>query len=217
MHGGVHPGRQQGPDDERRLGRGDVAAVGGGPDRRAEPVVAQHLAGALGVDPPGHLGNARCALRHEAVGLFPDRDEYYEDPNKGQVVFTGDLSLRVDDHDFHLLHTPGHTPGQLAVYVPQERMVFPGDSVFCECQTRLMTSDVDEQRAALLSWKAAVAEAVAAGWTREETQGRVKFPKLGPVDVGQEYMLEYVETLDAGSLFDRFTARPAAPAPPRSS
>ena len=42
----------------------------------------------------------------------------------------------------------------------------------------------------------------AAGWTKEETQARVKFPDLGPVDIGQEYMLEYVETLNAGSLFD---------------
>lgn len=30
-------------------------------------------------------------------------------------------------------------------------------------------------------------------------------------------MLEYVQTLNAGSLFDRFTARHAAPVPPRSS
>ena len=76
---------------------------------------------------------------------------------------------------------------------------------------------MDRQRAALLSWKAAVAEAVAAGWTKEEAQARVKFPTLGPVDIGQEYMLEYVETLNAGSLFDKFAARRAAPVPPRSS
>jgi glyoxylase-like metal-dependent hydrolase (beta-lactamase superfamily II) len=44
--------------------------------------------------------------------LFPDRDEYYADLNKGTIVFTGDLSLRVGEHAFHLLHTPGHTPGQ---------------------------------------------------------------------------------------------------------
>jgi hypothetical protein len=62
----------------------------------------------------------------------------------------------------------------------------------------------------------AVADAVAAGWTKEETQARVKFPDLGPVDVGQEYMLEYVETLNAGSLFDKLTSRQAAPLPPRS-
>jgi hypothetical protein len=72
---------------------------------------------------------------------------------------------------------------------------------------------VDRQRAALLSWKAAVAEAVAAGWSKGETQARVKFPKLGPVDIGQKYMLEYVETLNAGSLFDMFSARRDAPCP----
>jgi cyclase len=183
----------------------------------------------------------------DGAALFPDRDTYYADPNKGTLVFTGDLSLRVGDHDFHLLHTPGHTPGQLAVYVPQERMVFTGDSIFSGCQTWLMTSDVDQwldsleiiraldvdtlipghgpvtglsyvdkQRSVLLGWKAAVADAVAAGWTKEETQARVKFPDLGPVDVGQEYMLEYVETLNAGSLFDKFTSRQAPPLPPRS-
>jgi cyclase len=183
----------------------------------------------------------------EGAALFPDRDEYEADPGKGTIVFTGDLSLRVGEHDFHLLHTPGHTPGQLAVYVPQERVVFTGDSVFSGCQTWLMTSDVDQwadsleiirsldadtlvpghgpvtglsyvhaQRAALLGWKSTVADAVAAGWTREETQARVKFPDLGPVDIGQEYMLEYIETLNAGSLYDKLTAPRGAPEPPRS-
>jgi cyclase len=75
---------------------------------------------------------------------------------------------------------------------------------------------VDKQRAVLLGWKSAVAEAVAAGWSKEETQARVKFADLGPVDVGQEYMLEYVETLNAGSLFDKLTARRPAPVLPRS-
>ena len=183
----------------------------------------------------------------DGIPLFPDRDEYYADPNKGRILFTGDLSLRVGEHDFHLLHTPGHTPGQVAVYVPQERIVFTGDSVFCGCQTWLMTSDVDQwltsleriraldvdvvvpghgpvtdlayvdkQRAVLLGWKVAVAQAVAAGWSKEETQARIKFPDLGPVDIGQEYMLQYVETLNAGALFDRFTARQPAPELPRN-
>ena len=40
--------------------------------------------------------------------------------------------------------------------------------------------------------------------------------KNDPVDIGQEYMLSYVETLNAGSLFNKFTARQAAPMPPRS-
>src|SRR4030095_11327900 len=77
-------------------------------------------------------------------------------------------------------------------------------------------SYVDKQRSVLLGWKAAVADAVAGGWTKEEAQARVKFPARGRVHVGQEYMLEYVETLNAGSLFDKLTSRQPAPLPPRS-
>ena len=47
-------------------------------------------------------------------------------------MFTGDVTLNVGDHTFHLIHTPGHTPGQIAVYVPEERVVFTGDTVFTE-------------------------------------------------------------------------------------
>lgn len=172
-----------------------------------------------------------------AVALWPDRDEYYRDPNKGRIVFTGDLTLRVGDHTFELLHTPGHTPGQLAVHVPEERVVFTGDTVFSGCQTWLMTSDVDQwltaldriasldvdhvipghgpvvtkaylatQRANLLDWVAAVADAVAKGWSREETMERVHFRERYPVDIGQGYMMDHIQTLNAASLWDKLTA-----------
>jgi cyclase len=177
------------------------------------------------------------------VALWPDRDEYYADPNKGKIVFTGDLTLRVGDHTFHCLHTPGHTPGQIAVHVPEERTVFTGDTIFSQCQTWLMTSNVDQwiasldriraldvdrvvpghgpvttkayvdsQRATLLEWKTAVAAAVAKGWSREETVARVSFADRWPVDIGQGYMMDYIQTLNAGSLWDKLTAVPKSPA-----
>jgi cyclase len=173
----------------------------------------------------------------EAASIVPDRETYYADPNKGTVVFTGDLTLRVGDHTFNLLHTPGHTPGQVAVHVPEERVVFTGDTIFSECQTWLMTSNVDQwleslerirqldvdtlipghgpvttlkyietQRAVLLEWKAAVAAAVAKGWSREETVARVRFDERYPVDVGQGYMMDHIQTNNAGSLWDKLTA-----------
>ncbi len=176
----------------------------------------------------------------EGASIFPERDGYYADPNKGKIVFTGDLMLRVGEHTFHLLHTPGHTPGQLAVHVPEERVAFTGDTIFNECQTWLMTSNVDEwlvaldrikaldvdhvvpghgpvttldyldtQRAVLLEWKAAVAAAIAKGWSREETIERVSFADRYPVDVGQGYMMDHIQTLNAGSLYDKLTAVPA--------
>jgi cyclase len=177
--------------------------------------------------------------------IFPERDAYYADPNKGTIVFTGDLTLSVGDRTFRILHTPGHTPGQVAVHVPEERVVFTGDTVFSGCQTWLMTSNVDQwilaldrigsldidhvipghgpvvtsqylavQRANLLDWKAAVADAVAKGWTREETIERVNFADRYPVDIGQGYMMAHIQTLNAASLWDKFTgAVPAETAP----
>ena len=172
---------------------------------------------------------------------MPDRETYFADPNKGKIVFTGDLTLRVGGHTFELLHTPGHTPGQVAVHVPEERVVFTGDTIFSECQTWLMGSNVTEwlaaidriaqldvdwvipghgevvtpqyfarQRANLLDWVTAVADAVANGWTREETVERVHFTERYPVDIGQAYMMSHIQTLNAGSLWDKITeGRPA--------
>lgn len=191
------------------------------------------------LDPYAYAGEAIPTDDPEGAALFPDRDTYYADPNKGEVVFTGDLDLRVGGHTFHLIHTPGHTPGQVAVYVPEERVVFTGDTVFSECQTWLMTSDVDEwlaalellrgldvdhvvpghgpvttkeylatQRSVLLDWTSAVAAAVARGWSREETVARVNFAERYPVDVGQGYMMDHIQTLNASSLYDKFTRQP---------
>jgi cyclase len=101
------------------------------------------------LDPFAYAAEAIPTDDPEGKSIFPDRDDYYRDPNKGTVVFTGDLTLRVGDHTFHLLHTPGHTPGQVAVHVPEERVVFTGDTVFSECQTWLMSSDVPQWLASL--------------------------------------------------------------------
>lgn len=187
---------------------------------------------------------AKEALTDDPDGadLFPERKEYYRDPNKGQIVFSKDLTLRVGDHTFHLLHTPGHTPGQVAVHIPEERVVLTGDTIFSECQTWLMTSDIDQwiasldrirgldvdhvvpghgpvtdlayintQRSMLLEWKFAVAESIAKGWSREETVARVNFADRYPVDVGQGHMMDYIQTLNAGSLYDKLSAVPAPP------
>ena len=178
----------------------------------------------------------------EGVALWPNRDEYYRDPNRATIVFTGDLTLRVGDHTFNLLHAPGHTPGQVAVHVPEERVVFTGDTIFSGCQTWLMTSDVDQwlvalervraldvdwivpghgpvvrksyldvQRSQLMEWETAIATAIANGWSRDETVARVDFrDAFGPVDIGQGYMLDYIQTLNAGTLYDKLASAAAA-------
>ena len=189
------------------------------------------------LDPFAYAAEAIPTDDPEGEAIFPDRDEYYEDPNKGQIIFTGNLTLQVGNHTFELIHTPGHTPGQLAVHIPEERVAFIGDTVFNECQTWLMASDVDQwiealevigkldidsvvpghgpvttkkslatQRSVLMEWKTAVAVAVAKGWSRDETVNRVNFADRYPVDIGQGYMMDYIQTLNAGSLYDKLTA-----------
>ena len=85
----------------------------------------------------------------DAGPIVPDRDTYYEDPNRATWCSPATSRLKVGDTTFHLIHTPGHTPGQVAVYVPEQRVVFTGDTVFSECQTWLMTSDIDQWVGAL--------------------------------------------------------------------
>jgi len=188
------------------------------------------------LDPYAYAQEAIPSDDPDGAAIFPERAEYYADPNKGDIVFTGDVTLHLGEHTFELIHTPGHTPGQLAVHVPEERVVFTGDTVFNECQTWLMTSDVHQwiaaldrigqldidhvvpghgavtdkaylavQRAVLMEWEAAVAAAVGKGWTREETIERVNFADRYPVDIGQGYMMDHIQTLNAGALFDKLS------------
>lgn len=189
------------------------------------------------LDPFAYAAEAIPTDDPDGASIFPDRDVYEADPNRGRLVFTGDLTLHVGEHTFELIHTPGHTPGQVAVHVPEERVVFTGDTVFSDVQTWLMASDIDQwvtaldriavldvdhvvpghgpitttaylatQKAVLLEWKAAVAAAVAEGWSREETIERVSFRERYPVDIGQEYMMDYVQGHNAGALWDQLSA-----------
>jgi cyclase len=189
------------------------------------------------LDPYDYAAEAIPMNDPEGAAIFPARDVYFADPNRARIVFTGDVALRVGEHTIELIHTPGHTPGQLAVHIPEERVVFTGDTVFSEVQTWVMASDVDQwvaaldrigqldvdhvvpghgpvtttrymatQKAVLLEWKAAVAMAVAKGWSRDETIARVNFADRYPVDIGQEYMMDYIQRHNAGILWDKLSA-----------
>ncbi|MEO6350233.1 MAG: MBL fold metallo-hydrolase [Candidatus Limnocylindrales bacterium] len=189
------------------------------------------------LDPFDYAAEAIPMTDPDGADIFPERDVYFQDPNRAQITFTGDVDLKVGGHTFHLIHTPGHTPGQIAVYVPEERVVFTGDTVFSEVQTWVMASDVDEwiealntisrldvdhvvpghgpvtdlrylqtQKAVLLEWKSRVASAVAQGWSREETIERVHMRDRYPVDIGQEYMMDYIQKHNAGILWDKLSA-----------
>lgn len=77
----------------------------------------------------------------QGMALMPPEKDFHLNPPT--VLFNHRLTLRVGDHVLELIHTPGHTRGQIAVYVPKEKVVFVGDTIFCECQTWFHAADPD--------------------------------------------------------------------------
>lgn len=45
------------------------------------------------------------------------------------ITFSEKLTIHLGNHTFQLIHFPGHSPYQLAVFVPEERIVFTSDNV----------------------------------------------------------------------------------------
>lgn len=80
----------------------------------------------------------------EGTSIFPDEETYFADPNKPTITFEGKMTLRVGDHNFELISTPGHSKGQIAVYIPEEKVVFTGDTIFNQCQTWFHEADPDQ-------------------------------------------------------------------------
>jgi cyclase len=55
-----------------------------------------------------------------------DKDFRYRPPD---ITFSRRLTFYLGGYTFHLTNLPGHTPYQVAVYVPEERIVFTSDNV----------------------------------------------------------------------------------------
>jgi len=53
------------------------------------------------------------------------------------VTFSQSMRLYVGDHTFELIHLPGHTASETAVFIPEERAIFAGDNIFNRVQTFL--------------------------------------------------------------------------------
>jgi cyclase len=46
------------------------------------------------------------------------------------VTLTKEMTIYVGDHTFKLINLPGHTPYEVAVYIPEEKVIFTSDNVF---------------------------------------------------------------------------------------
>jgi glyoxylase-like metal-dependent hydrolase (beta-lactamase superfamily II) len=94
-----------------------------------------------GVDPYAYSVDIVKKDDPKGMALMPTEKDYAV--NGPSILFNDRMTLHVGDHVFELIHTPGHTRGQIAVYVPKEKVIFVGDTIFCECQTWFHSADPD--------------------------------------------------------------------------
>jgi cyclase len=94
------------------------------------PVIAQDKAGEVMV-------NADVKRMIQTVSVIDPGSEAlvkgYE-VRTPSITFGEEMSLYLGKHTFKLVHLPGHTLGELSVYIPEERVVFTGDNITYKMQ-----------------------------------------------------------------------------------
>ena len=116
----------------------------------AEPVIAAANARGWHIDQvwnthwhPDHTGgNAVIKARYGATVTGPaaERDKI---PTLDAGVGEGD-TVTIGDHVAQVLETPGHTAGHIVFHLPDDRLLFSGDTLFAMGCGRLFEGDADE-------------------------------------------------------------------------
>ena len=77
----------------------------------------------------------------DMLDKMPSREEYIM-MKRPDITFGDHMSIELGDTHFELYHTPGQSPCQTTVYVPEERVAILGDTLFVDCQTWLHSADI---------------------------------------------------------------------------
>ena len=90
----------------------------------------------------------------QMVPIIPDAREYSnaKDP---EITFTENMTLNVGETSFQIYHTPGHkqapghSDGQLCVYIPEERIAMAGDFMSADYVVRMRKMNLGDYLEAL--------------------------------------------------------------------
>jgi glyoxylase-like metal-dependent hydrolase (beta-lactamase superfamily II) len=97
-------------------------------DRRALMIVATH----------GHNDHINAAADlavavHAPIALHPDDQELWDQVYPGRspdLALTGGQQIDFAGHHVNVLHTPGHSPGGVCLYIADHDLLFSGDTLF---------------------------------------------------------------------------------------
>lgn len=101
---------------------------------------------------------ARIAIHEkEAAFIGPLQEAFYRSqgvspPDIAFDFFLREGDLKIGDHSFEILHTPGHSPGSISIYWPNKKALFTGDVLFQGGlgRTDLPGGDSEQLKASLL-------------------------------------------------------------------
>lgn len=77
----------------------------------------------------------------EGLKYMPSEEEYILNPPT--ITFSDNMKFKLGDHSFELYYTPGHSDANISVYIPEEKVVFVGDTLFAKCQIWFHSCDPD--------------------------------------------------------------------------
>jgi cyclase len=77
-------------------------------------------------------------IDQDSVWLFNHPDY---PPNPPTRTFEDRLDLELGGKRIQILHMPGHTAPQTAIFLPDEGVVFTGDNIFYKCKTYIQEAD----------------------------------------------------------------------------
>nr|WP_273702424.1 MBL fold metallo-hydrolase [Tepidanaerobacter syntrophicus] len=77
----------------------------------------------------------------EGLPFMPKKEDYIINPPS--ITFSDKMTFKSGNHTFKLHYTPGHSDANISIFVPEERVVFVGDTVFSNCQIWFHTCDPD--------------------------------------------------------------------------
>ncbi len=102
------------------------------------------LAHTYGIAPEAHKDDEEFALRIVELAAFFGIEGDIRPQALGGYLQHGDV-IRAGNMEAHVLHTPGHSPGGLCFYFPDEKVVFTGDTLFRDSigRTDLRGGDYD--------------------------------------------------------------------------
>ncbi|MEU7859139.1 MBL fold metallo-hydrolase [Nonomuraea sp. NPDC049141] len=97
-------------------------------DRRVAGIVCTHAH-----DDHVNAAPELAARTGAPVLLHPDDEPLWKLAHPGAVpdrTLENGQILRIGDSAVHVLHTPGHAPGAVCLYVPEHGVLFSGDTLF---------------------------------------------------------------------------------------